>query len=232
MSVAAQLAELERLDGALVVLERQISEQRRQQRENPGVTALEARLADLRARERALGADQRRLEVELAELEDTIQRDRTRLYGGKIVDPRELAALERELEHYAARRDPLEERLLLLLEEIEALQAEITACSREANIARARWEANRPALARETEEAVDALASLRAEREQLVTEIEPRARELYERVRGSSGHAVSTVINGVCQSCRVALPAKDVQHARSGQLVTCANCARILYVPG
>src|SRR5438067_1882587 len=93
-----------------------------------------------------------------------------------------------------------------------------------------RREAEQPALARRIAEGEDALTQLRAERESLAGSLDAPSLAMYQRLRSSSRHAVSSVSNGVCQWCRVTIPSKDVQHARSGELVTCSNCARILYV--
>lgn len=232
MTIAATLFRLEQLDLDLEQREAGLRDLRRREARNLELEAAEARLEALRAQERAAATEQRSLESDLSSLETKISRDQTRMYSGQIVDSRELASLERELEHYRAQRGELEERCLLVMERVEGLQADLAETSRAANELRERWEADRPALAREAEQMADALAGLRAERENMAAEIDPRSLDLYRRLRASAGHAVSHVSNGVCQWCRVAIPPKDVQHARADQLVTCTNCARILYVGG
>jgi predicted nucleic acid-binding Zn-ribbon protein len=229
MAVNAQLFRLEALDADLERREAELRELRRKQEGSPELDAAAARLEELRAQEREAAVEQRTLESELAELEAKIKRDQNRMYGGQIVDPRELASLERELGHYAAERDALEERCLLAMERLEGLQSALEATSRQADEARARSEEDRPALARRAEQLAHTLADLRAERDALAASIDARSLDLYRRLRSSAGHAVSHVSDGVCQWCRVAIPPKDVQHARSGALVTCTNCQRILY---
>jgi predicted nucleic acid-binding Zn-ribbon protein len=151
------------------------------------------------------------------------------MYGGQIVDPRELASLEKELHHDTTERDALEERCLLAMERVESLQEAVAVAARQVEEARQRWETEGPAQARQVEQLAGDLADLRAERDALAASIDPRSFRLYERLRASTGHAVSLVSDGVCQWCRVAIPPKDVQHARSGALVTCTNCQRILF---
>lgn len=232
MVVPTQLFQLERLDADLTQRAAELAETRRRQGRNTEIEAAEARLAALRVQEQAAGTEQRALDAELASLETRIKRDQTRMYGGQIVDSRELASLEKELQHYRAQRDEMEDRLLLVMEQQEEVQEAVHQASRQANEVRDRWEANRPALARQAEAIEDALAGLRAERDALAASIDPQALNLYERLRHQSGHAVSHVDNGICQWCRVGIPPKDVQHARAGALVTCTNCARILHVAG
>jgi predicted nucleic acid-binding Zn-ribbon protein len=230
MAVVAQLFRLEELDAEIERRERELVELRRRQRRNPELEAAEQQLDRTQTQERDAAAEQRRLESDLADLEGKIERDHTRMYGGQIVDPRELSSLERELQHHREQRDGLEERILTVMEQREELERDLERLSRRTNELRQRWEEDGPALARQEEDAADALAGLRDERERLAAAVEPRSLSLYGRLRTSSGHAVSHVTNGICQWCRVTIPAKDVQHARAGSLVTCPNCARILHV--
>lgn len=232
MAVPAQLFRLEQVDAELDRLEAELGAAQRKQRRNPTLETLERRLETARAEEQRLGSEQRGLEADLADLESSLDRDQRRLYGGQIVDPRELASLEKELAHHRTQRESVEERLLEVMERFESAQADAASLSRQVNEARERWEVDRQALALEAEGAADALAGMRAEREAVAAAVEPAALRLYDRLRAGQGHAVSTVDHGVCQWCRVNLPAKDIQHARSGSLATCTNCGRILYVNG
>ncbi len=229
MSVAEQLHTLDSLDAGIERLEVQMADARRRFSRNPALEDAEARLDALRARERTIGSALREREGELAGLEARIGRDQQRMYGGQIVDPRELTSIERELEHHRAQRDASEEQVLALMEALEEIQEQVTAASRQANTLRDRWEADRPALTMEVESTSDVLAGMRDERDKLSAMIEPRALDLYTITRARTGHAVSPLTGTVCGACRVTLPPRDIQHVRSGALVTCPNCTRILY---
>lgn len=230
MAISARLFELERLDMDLVSLQRHLAEQRRLQQESPEVRAAEERLERLRGTMQGLLAKQRTLEAELEDIEARIARDRGRMYNGQVVDPREIASLERELVHYEERRDPLENRLLALMDEIEALEPGLAEAERQASETRARWESGKPDGARRAAETAGVLEELRTDRDELAAQIDPRTLDQYTRLHRSLGNAVSVVKSGVCQWCRVGIPAKDIQHVRAGHLVTCPNCARILHV--
>lgn len=229
MAVAASLFQLEQLDEEIRQGEAELTSIRRRQGRNPELEAAERRLSELRARESAANAEQRSLESDLADVETRLKRDQTRMYGGQIVDPRELASLEKELEHLRAQRDTIEERCLTAMEQVEELQGAVAQASRQLDELRDRWESDRPELDRRAEALAATLAGLRDRRSALAATIDPPALNLYTRLQAAGGHAVSAVSNGVCQWCRVTIPPKDVQHARAGSLVTCTNCARILY---
>jgi uncharacterized protein len=229
MAVAAQLFRLEQLDADIEQHEAALTDLRRKQQVNPELQAAEQELGRLSAEEGRLSTEQRSLESDLAELEARIRRDNARMYGGQIVDARELASIERELQHHRAQRDGLEERILELMERLETVQADVQSRDRAVAGLRERWEASRPDAERRRQQLGSEVVALRSERETLAGTMDPQSLALYDRLKASSGHAVSKVANGVCQWCRVVLPPKDVQHARS-TLVTCNNCARILYI--
>lgn len=229
MSVAAQLHQLDAIDADIERLEAELSDARRRIRQNPALEAAERRLDSLRAREQAAADALRGRERELAELEARIERDQGRMYSGHIVDARELASVEREIAHHRGQRDVCEEQVLALMEEIEGLQAQLVPASREANSLREQWEADRTELTAQVEHTTDVLAGMREERERVAASIDPKALDLYKLARARSGHAVSTLAGNVCGACHVTLPPRDIQHARSGTLVSCPNCARILY---
>lgn len=229
MAISTQLFELERLDTDLLSLQKHLHDLRRLLQESPQVRVAEDHLASLQTRLHDLQRQQRVLEAELADVEARIARDQGRIYGGQVVDPREIATLEREVLHDREKRDPLEDRLLTIMEQVDTLAPQVAAAQRAAQEARAQWESGKPDGTRRAQETAGALAELRADRERLAAQIDPRTLEQYTRLRRTQGNAVSLITGGICQWCRVGIPAKDVQHVRAGQLVTCPNCTRILH---
>lgn len=229
MTLAATLFQLEQLDSDLEQREAELRDARKRLAANPQLATAEARLDALRKQEQVASAEQRRLETDLTDVESKVKRDQTRMYSGQIVDPRELASLERELEHYGQQRNDLEERCLESMEQVEDLQAQVADASRQVAELRDRWESGRPELTRQIDQLTDRLTAIRADRERIAGSIDPRSLDQYGRLRRSLGHAVSHISGGVCQWCRVAIPPKDVQHARGDVPATCSNCGRILY---
>ncbi len=230
MSIPAQVLRLDQLDTEIEQAESAVIESRRRRLRNPELDAAEARIVRLRENERAAALQQRQMEAELTDVEGKIKRDNTRMYGGQIVDPRELSSLERELNNYHAQRDDLEQRVLEAMEHAEAFAEEIAASDAGARETRATWEAERPKMEQREADLAERLSQLKAEREAALAAVSAQTVSTYSRLRAQSGHAVSVVRNGVCQWCRVNIPQKDVQHARAGALVACTNCERILYV--
>ena len=61
-------------------------------------------------------------------------------------------------------------------------------------------------------------------------EIEPQVLEIYHELRKRKGIAVARVEQGTCRGCQIALPASNLQQVKSGNLVRCNTCERILYL--
>jgi len=70
--------------------------------------------------------------------------------------------------------------------------------------------------------------------ERLLTQ-QPSAKATLERLRmrfeGRSAYgAFAPIGNKCCRACRVTIAWERLQRARTGMFITCANCARFLYV--
>ena len=74
-------------------------------------------------------------------------------------------------------------------------------------------------------------AELQAGREALATAVDAPTRARYERLfQSKNGRVLVGVDHGVCGGCHMKLPAQSVITCQSAQeIVTCPNCARILY---
>jgi predicted nucleic acid-binding Zn-ribbon protein len=87
-------------------------------------------------------------------------------------------------------------------------------------------------LLREKDRLTPEAEELTAKRTQEASGIDSRATSLYAVLRErKAGVAVAQVERGMCQGCRITLPAAVLQKARgSTGLVQCVRCERILFV--
>jgi uncharacterized protein len=230
MALAKTVFRLEQLDSDVEARETALRELRRRAQRNLELETARSSLDRLTEKESIVAHESRSAEADLADLEARITKTRERMYSGKVVDPRELSSLEKELQHWAVRRDELEEQCLQAMDALDGLREQISVARATVVAAEQEAESARPRLEQQEQEAVNEIARLRAERQPLLESIDPRTRSLYESTRKSMGHAVSHVSGGVCAWCHVSIPAKDLQHARGNEIVTCPHCRRILYV--
>src|SRR5215211_442324 len=130
-----------------------------------------------------LDRDQRRFGSELDSLTQKEAAEQKRMFDDSIVNAKELAALQHEIDALVKRRSDREDELLALMEQRETVAAR-------AEEAGARSEALRAEVERVTEEADAELVDVTAEIERLATdrevlaaELDPELLELYEDLR-------------------------------------------------
>lgn len=193
-------------------------------------TAEEAARADLHAKQARL----RDLELELQSTVGKSTKVEQDLYSGRVSNPKELQAMQEDVQALGRQRQRIEDEMLSLMEEVEALLAhlrdlEVQRQTRE----RALDEHLEDYRARGASLSAE-IATLRQQREARAAEIEQALLARYERLRGrKQGVAVAAVVRGTCEACHVAVPEALVSAVRDGgALRTCEECGRILYVEG
>ncbi len=183
----------------------------------------------LQARQR----EQRELELELAAIESRISEFERKLYSGRG-SPRELQALQREIEHDRARRAEIEERALAAMEAAEQALAERQRVRAATEHVLAEVAEERRRLAAEREQYTAQLEHLEAERGRLAGALDAPSLALYDRLRQRmpDGIAVAEVVQNRCEGCRTTLPSAEIQRARRSEApAQCSTCGRILHVP-
>jgi len=177
-------------------------------------------------------AEMHDLDLEVSSLSEKIETNESRLYSGRVINPKELANLEEELASLKRWREKREEDLLeamLATEEAEATLSDAQAILTQVSET---WGAEQGDLADEQATLQARLEELGDRRQSLIAVVGPEDVATYERLRQrKAGRAVAAVKDGVCEGCRMNPPSSQVQHARSGsELVFCNNCGRILHV--
>ncbi len=117
-----------------------------------------------------------------------------------------------------------------LLEQVEQVEASIATANSELSKLEAEWQDQQRQLSRDMEQVKATLADLRQKQQLLSAGIEPQTVELYHQLRRQKGTGVARVEQGVCSGCRISLSTAKLQQVRSGSLVQCSNCGRILYL--
>src|SRR6185369_5505376 len=72
-----------------------------------------------------------------------------------------------------------------------------------------------------------------AKRQEIFVTLPKNLASVYDRfaTRSKDGIAVAEVINGSCSACFMSLrPQMQLEVKRGDQIITCENCARILYI--
>jgi predicted nucleic acid-binding Zn-ribbon protein len=231
MRRAGRLFELQEQDLAIDRIDSQLAAIAGRLGETPELIA--AREALRHAEARVAELERRRKEVD-RQVQDTRakrEREETKLYSGTLVSPKEMHNLQQEVDSLRRRALELQDRELAIMAELEEAEAARSEAQRAVAELEAHWQDDQAALLREREALTAERARAVALREQRLRLVDPDDLPRYHELRRRlAGRAVARVERGICAACRVSLPEREIQKARtSPTLVTCSNCGRILY---
>jgi uncharacterized protein len=176
--------------------------------------------------------EQSRLEGEISLIDDKISREDKRMLSGGVSSPKELSALQAEVESLRRKKSGIEDQLLEVMEQRE--QAETTLRSiRDEHEAITKRSAELGDVVNRAIQDIDADLSLHGQqRDAIAPEIPADLVTLYDRLRAEkAGIGAAALRSGTCEGCHTQLPAKEVERLRSeGGLQRCDNCRRILVI--
>jgi len=193
---------------------------------------LEARRVEVTGQRDAELREEKRLDDEVRGLEAKAKAEDTRMYSGTVSSPRELQAMQADIDQLRRQAAEREDEELEVMVRREALDAEVA----EVEAAQAALLAEMATLqaAIETQEReIDAeLAVEEAARAALVPNIPDGTLRLYEQIRANNrGVGAARLVGMNCQACHLALPATEVdriRHLPADELARCEHCGAIL----
>jgi hypothetical protein len=192
-------------------------------------TATQAQLETARTRIKQIESDRKRLELDVGVKKQQIEK-----YANQQLQTRkneEYRALAHEIETCKADITKIEDQEIVLMEQAEETQKELTRLTRENDEAKKLGESQTAQLEQREQNLRKELAELQAGRKALAAAVDESARARYERLSRSKGeNVVVGVHHGVCGGCHMKLPAQILVTCQSQkEIVACSNCGRILY---
>jgi predicted nucleic acid-binding Zn-ribbon protein len=172
----------------------------------------------------------RELEWDVDEINRQVSEEESRMYGGKVKNPKELQDLQKDVGLRQERRRKIEERELEIMSDVDATQAELQRAQEELSKVRTAWDENQRNLAERQTVTIDAIEACRVKRSQVSISVTPQSISIYEKLRREKrGRAVSKVERSTCLGCRIALPMGLISRIRGRDFAYCPSCGRILY---
>ncbi len=230
MSVAKQLHQLQELDLELESNEQAREQTARQLGESEAVVAARTKLATEQQRLDELVRQQRATEWEIDDITAKLRTTEQELYSGKIHNPKELSTRQHDIESHKEKRSQLEDKVLEIMDEVELATKSVAGMNSGLKTLEAEWQRQQKQLSAQLEQIKTVIANLKEKRQSLITEIDPQAIEVYNELKKQKRTAVARVEQGICRGCRISLPVSEMQQARSGSLVRCSSCGRILFL--
>jgi uncharacterized protein len=190
----------------------------------------EGLLGELRLALDSLDREQRRLEGDIDSLSRKAEDEQKRMYDGSVANPKELEAIQHEVDSLRSRRGRIEDELLEQMERREDLDGRISQAQSDSSTARERLSEVSGESVHELEDISKQLTERGAERERLLPALDEDLLDLYEDLRRQKrGVGAAALVDGVCQGCHQKLSAMEVSRLKKAPgIKRCEYCRRIL----
>jgi len=184
--------------------------------------AVKARIQENQGARRALEKDIAGVDTRLARFDD---------HKAAVKTNHEYTALLHEITTAKSEKDAIEERLLVLMEDGDALAAELKAADAAFKGEQAKADQARAAIGTERTQLDAEVARLATERAQEARNVDAPLLAKYEQLlKLRRGIAVAPMTGEICAACHVRLrPHVTQQVRRNDAIVNCDSCQRILY---
>lgn len=193
---------------------------------------LEATSAGVSEQRKELVRRQHRLEDEIAQVVGRAEGHEANLYSGSVTNPRELQAIQDDIESLRRRQRVLEDEDLELMEQIEPLSERLAELETQAAGLAAEASQLEQQLA-EAASAIDAeIDDIERQRTEVVGGLDPAVVSDYDGLRVQlGGIAIARLEGGSCGGCHLGLSAVELDRIRklgADERVVCEECGRLL----
>jgi hypothetical protein len=187
------------------------------------------RLDGVRAQRDEVAAVERRHDDEARSIEAKAAEVEKKLYSGEVSSPKELQAMQTDIEQLRRHQRAVEDRELETMEQRETLDSLVNALETEAASLAADRERLRTAIAADEAVIDDELAAEAATRVTLAAQVPDDLVADYERRRVQGrGVGIARLIGRTCQACHLEIPATEAEHIRKNPPGPCDNCGALL----
>jgi hypothetical protein len=234
----------DQLEALLLVQEHDTARDRLRHRratlpERAELEAQAAKLRDLEAQAREVGsrrdvvlADERRLDDEARSIGSKADEADKHLYSGSTNSPRELQAMQADVEMLRRQRSELEDQELEVMEAREVLDGEIAALDADAAVLRTDIDRLLGLIAAAEAEIDTELAEQDAAWAQQAESIPESLLADYQRRRAQNkGAGAARLVGTSCTACHLSIPSTEAEQIRKSDGATvayCDNCGAIL----
>lgn len=168
-------------------------------------------------------------ELELASLEEKLQRAKARLNVAR--SQKECEAAEHEIQTLQEKREKLDEQLLRLMDEQEQLEQELEKKREGWAVSATDWEQEHKRLEHARDEAQQLEQALRSDEQRFAAQLPEEIRDIFRRLLEKQQlPVVVSVKDGACGGCGTLLPLHFVQELKQeNEVELCPHCRRLVF---
>lgn len=227
-----RLHQLHLIDAAIVEIKSRAAALDPGRKLQAAIQQLQVQLDSAGERLRTLQGEQADLELKQQGIDAKLQKIDKEMYGGSVVNPREVENLEKEVANLKRQRGELDGRLLELWEAIPPVQKDVQDLEAQKTKLKQDLAVHQKKVLQEKEQLEAAFRQRQQERPAALAQVPKPLLVRYDAIRQKAGGIgmADVVRNGFCGSCGTHLPEKLIEGAREGRVMTCESCHRILYL--
>ena len=196
-------------------------------------TALEVEKDHLRQLEadlKKLQMKQKEKEGEMAQKESNVKKFEGQL--SQVKTNKEYSALQQEIASMKADGSVLEEEIIKIMDQTEAASEEVKKERERLKMIEKDYQQREVEMDQKNKVLLEKIENLGKERLEIVGQVQPEARALYDLIiQKKQGVALAKISGEICGACQLQLRPQLINEVRMAQTLTvCENCSRILYV--
>lgn len=186
-------------------------------------------LNDYEDKLKVLQVKRKEKEVELESKEGGVKKYQVQLY--QVKTNKEYTALLQEIENLKADNSVLEEEILKILDQIDAVRIEVAQKKESLAQEEKRVNEEKQKMEKEIEDIKEKLETLSRQRLKVAPNLEVKILSHYERIlKNKDGLALVNIEGDACGGCHMNLPPQVINEIKMREkIITCESCARILY---
>ncbi len=191
---------------------------------------IEAQEAEATSKAKALAAELSDLELAQKAIDDKIKKIDRELYGGKVVNPREVENIEKEIAALKRQRGGSDERILKLWEETPPAKAAAEESAKRVEAAKQKLQERRKIALSEKSKLEKEYATLMAQRPEAAKAVSASLLARYESIKQKhDGIGMAQVLKTRCTGCGTQVPERIMDALKNDRIASCESCHRILY---
>lgn len=227
-----KLFELQKLDVNLEKARRKLAQLKQALGESEELGSARKAVADTEAELHRWHTAQKNAELESQALVQQIDTKDKELMSGRVSSPKELEALQANVEALRRQQSAVEDTGMDALLHVETLNQQLAAEQESLRQIEAKWNGSQAELLQQDAKYKRIYALLKQQRDTLAQSLPAADLKYYEDLRSrKAGIAISPLQNGQCGVCHILVPTGVVSAARSrkNEAVTCPSCGRVLF---